>query len=229
MTLHFNTNPVIYVNESTYKERGWLQVEGLNITPHGKEVDNLAFEEGRFRQFDEKELAEREIIVVEGLLAYGLQKKNLTVIKNPMIWVMHPDGKIFADYSKDGSIFHTSLTARKKPIAAGEITALNGNISMINEKSGHFMQGQVRRIDILIKELKYQGYNKEIPVQPISPAKRPEQPRKSLQVNLPAQVAPIKVTPAPIQFLNEPIMLPSHDVANAISSKSTKCDCCAIQ
>ncbi|UYZ64406.1 hypothetical protein [Hymenobacter weizhouensis] len=63
--------------------------------------------------------------------------------KGKAIFVMSPDGKIYASLHQQAGIFHHSSFLSGAPVAAaGEVEVHNGVVKMVSNRSGHYMPDQ---------------------------------------------------------------------------------------
>ena len=75
------------------------------------------------------------------------------------IFVMTPDGKIYAShYHEAGAFHHSSLSQGKDIAAGGELVVENGMLKEISNQSGHYEPSQAMN-DQLMEELKERGLN----------------------------------------------------------------------
>jgi hypothetical protein len=58
--------------------------------------------------------------------------------KNVLIYVMSPDGKVYASSPYDRSVHHSSFLKGAPVAAAGEMMTSGGKISFVNNSSGHY-------------------------------------------------------------------------------------------
>lgn len=174
------------INSKEKAEKGLNEVAfpvlGLDLTEHGKKVDAEAIEKSTYVLYSESQLKERELIVKDPYVYQGQQLLDTKFKK--AIWVLHPDRRIFVDFSILGKVFHSSLMAGKKPIAAGEMIAFKGVIILLNEESGHYHP--LNRIKYLIQELESRPLNvKNITVKVATPPQTtPVGGRRQMKVNV---------------------------------------------
>jgi len=77
------------------------------------------------------------------------------------IFVMKPDGKIYASkYHEAGAFHHSSLSQGNEVAAAGELVVENGVLKEISNQSGHYQPSQTQN-DQLLLELSDRGLQQE--------------------------------------------------------------------
>ena len=77
-------------------------ISGLALTLHGQRVNLSAQEMGTYRALSAAELADRELHVIDGNLAVGTDRRILDTSARNMMYVMHPDRRIYVGMRKRG-------------------------------------------------------------------------------------------------------------------------------
>jgi len=72
------------------------------------------------------------------------------------IYVMAPDGRLYAGVHKVGLFHHSSFLAGMPTAGAGELKVDSGTLQVITNKSGHYKPGRAQMINVL-KQLKERG------------------------------------------------------------------------
>jgi hypothetical protein len=102
------------------------------------------------KYLDDAELVDYELTVNDGNIVYagGSKKGELFDTSRSQtyasgagsaIFVMTPEGKIYAsEYHEAGAFHHSSLAQGKPVAAAGELTVKNGNLIEVSNRSGHY-------------------------------------------------------------------------------------------
>ncbi|MVF14985.1 hypothetical protein FT643_22945, partial [Ketobacter sp. MCCC 1A13808] len=117
------------------------------------------------KYLDEHELLEHELGVQNGKLVHAngplagspfdtAESSTFFSGDGKAIFVMTPEGRIFASTFQEPGKFHHSSLAQGKPVAAaGELTVIDGNLIEVSNKSGHYQPSQ-KMNDQLLDELK---------------------------------------------------------------------------
>ena len=133
-------------------EKGKLKAEPAAGPKGGRKYANMAAEmTGRGRRTDanykvkiftpEELEAFRVTAGPDGKLVYAQSGKPVTTRdpKNPPIYVMDQDGNVFVHESpKHGEIHHSSLAGGDDPAAAGQMAVNDGNVTEMDDSSGHY-------------------------------------------------------------------------------------------
>ena len=124
------------------------------------------------KYLDENELLEHELGVKNGKLVHAngpsagtpfdtAESSTFFSGDGKAIFVMTPEGRIYASTFQEPGKFHHSSLARGKPVAAaGELTVVDGNLIEVSNRSGHYQPTQ-KMNDQLIEELKDRGLSED--------------------------------------------------------------------
>jgi hypothetical protein len=154
---------------------GWIDPLGLSCKeyPLTKQLDNEYEGEhlpgndvwnwlggSQVKYLDEIEREKYRIFIQDGKLvksngeAFDSMSPNGT--SSSGIFVMDPQGKIYAHNDpKIGEFHHSSFLAGKPVAAAGEIDVANGTLLKVNKQSGHYKPDE-EHLDQFVTELKNQ-------------------------------------------------------------------------
>jgi RHS repeat-associated protein len=124
------------------------------------------------KYLDDNELLEHELGIQNGKLVHAngplagtpfdtAEASTFFSGDGKAIFVMAPEGRIFASTFQEPGKFHHSSLAQGKPVAAaGELTVIDGNLVEVSNKSGHYQPTQ-KMNDQLLDELKERGLPEE--------------------------------------------------------------------
>lgn len=87
---------------------------------------------------DENQRKSYELKCIDNKISTGLENPLNTLDKNPHIFVVSPDNKIYIDVYKRGEMNHSSFLSGGAVKSAGELTIQNGVVKKITDKSGHY-------------------------------------------------------------------------------------------
>lgn len=162
-----------------------FQEGGLEMTFRGNSTDYDLQEGNLLKIYSDEEREERRVYADKqgrarwardgSLVHFGSLRSQMGTHsetgaipeQSPYIYVMDDSGNLYVDMHVGNEVYHSSLCATGRPIAAGEIVVYDGVILMMNEESGHYapknrVQGAV---EFLKKEkgMRFPKYVKVIP------------------------------------------------------------------
>jgi hypothetical protein len=140
--LYFYLMEIPVPKQPNLSPKSWDHEKPLKISSRTVSTDKYLDSEGRLKRFTDKELSEKVLIVKDGYLYHTSSNTPLNS-QEVMSYVMLKDGTIrtaFKRITETTQITpHNALVIEgEEVIAAGEIRFLNGKITYLNEKSGHY-------------------------------------------------------------------------------------------
>lgn len=154
------------------------KIPGLEMHSRGRVHYFVNHELGQLLTVSDKNLPKYELDVVDGKIVVGKKKKVLDTSRFCVLYTMHPDRKIYAEYHMHDMVHHTSLAGvLHKPIVVGQMKVLKGRLTYIDEWSDQY--GPSNRTRIVLEVLRQKGA-------PIDPVLVLSAPRLSETVVFPA-------------------------------------------
>lgn len=154
------------------------KIPGLAMHRKGSVHYFVHLELGQLLTVSDKNLSKYEVDVVNGNIVVGKKKKVLDTPRFCVLYTMHPDRKIYAEYHMHDMLHHTSLAGMQhKPIVVGQMKVLKGRLTYIDEWSDQYNPSN--RTRIVLEVLRQKGA-------PIDPALVLGAPRLPETVVLPA-------------------------------------------